>query len=71
MIRIQRLLYYILILAFFAFISIAIFPHLKASPSSLQSSNTESQESTNTIQLEKPKKADPNDEKYLSWFPHR
>jgi hypothetical protein len=69
MIRIQRLLYYILILAFFAFISITIFPHLKTGPSSLPSTNTDSQESTS--QLQKPKKADPDSEKYLSWFPHR
>jgi hypothetical protein len=69
MIRIQRLLYYILILAFFAFISITIFPHLKAGPSSLPSTNIDSQKPS--IQLEKPKKADPDGEKYLSWFPHR
>jgi hypothetical protein len=67
MIRIQRLIYYFLILVFFAFISYTILPNLKAAP---QSSITTS-ELVQTQSTTKPKKADPNEEKYLSWFPHR
>lgn len=68
MIRVQRLLYYIVILAFFAFISITIFPHLKASNPTTGAVKEQVETTTNTA----PKKAsDPNQERYLSWFPHR
>lgn len=66
MIRVQRLLYYIAILVFFAFISITIFPHLKAS----NPSPVEEQIET-TINKPTRKPSGPNEEKYLSWFPHR
>ncbi|CAO0798821.1 unnamed protein product [Mucor circinelloides] len=67
MIRVQRLLYYIVILAFFAFISITIFPHLKASNPTTGAVKEQVETTTNTA----PKKAsDPNQERYLSWFPH-
>ncbi len=67
MIRVQRLIYYLLILAFFGFLSFTLLPSLKATqPASLSStSDDEPKERT------KAAKADPNGEKYLSWFPHR
>lgn len=66
MIRVQRLLYYIAILVFFAFISITIFPHLKASNPSAVKEQVET-----TINRPARKPSNPNEERYLSWFPHR
>lgn len=62
MIRIQRLIYYILILLFFVFISFTILPNLKATEpaSPLQEQASKSKPAANL-----------NEEKYLSWFPHR
>ncbi|KAI8644373.1 hypothetical protein BD408DRAFT_474916 [Parasitella parasitica] len=65
MIRVQRLLYYIVILAFFAFVSIVVFPYLKEPSAS--SANAAFKEHSSTP---KKKVADPNQERYLSWFPH-
>ncbi|KAI8077213.1 hypothetical protein BDF21DRAFT_445162 [Thamnidium elegans] len=64
MIRIQRLIYYICILLFFVFISFTILPNLKVSP---PSSPLDAEEQ---ITLVKSKTSNPNEEKYLSWFPH-
>lgn len=68
MIRIQRLIYYILILLFFAFLSFTILPSLKAdTPSpSFTLENDDDVYSTPPI-----KEQDADGEKYLSWFPHR
>lgn len=71
MIRVQRLVYYFLILLFFAFILYTILPSLKATPSPSSSFTTSDLENNANAQQLKPKKADPNEEKYLSWFPHR
>lgn len=69
MIRIQRLIYYICILLFFGFISFTILPSLKVvgpTPSPVEVNDV-------VIEVPSPKKSnyDPNEEKYLSWFPHR
>ncbi|KAI9481355.1 MAG: hypothetical protein EXX96DRAFT_480627 [Benjaminiella poitrasii] len=65
MIRIQRFLYYILILVFFVFITISLLTHLKTNPSSTESKDTSFKPATTT-----KKPSDSHEEKYLSWFPH-
>ncbi|KAI7897671.1 uncharacterized protein BX663DRAFT_556520 [Cokeromyces recurvatus] len=59
MIRIQRFLYYILILVFFVFISITLLTHLKTPSPDFKDEH-----------FKTTKKVNPNEEKYLSWFPH-
>lgn len=67
MIRVQRLVFYVLFLVFFLFFSLSVFPRLKStSSSSLSSINNPP-----NVHTPPPKKADPTEEKYLSWFPHR
>lgn len=70
MIRAQRLLFYILFIAFFAFFSISVFPRLKPTSSPAINSPYAPQQPP-SANSSPPRKADPNEEKYLSWFPHR
>ena len=65
MIRVQRLIYYFLILLFFAFVSITLLPSLKSTTPPSASVYEQVPVSKTAV------KADPNSEKYLSWFPHR
>ncbi|RCI05738.1 hypothetical protein CU098_011068 [Rhizopus stolonifer] len=59
MIRIQRLVVYILFLVLFVLATITLLPHLEQDSPAFQ----------NTV-TKKQKKPDPNEERYLSWFPH-
>ncbi|CEP09584.1 hypothetical protein [Parasitella parasitica] len=71
MIRVQRLIYYIVILAFFAFISIVVFPYLKESNATSPANTAFNKEQgRTTTSAPKKKVSDPNQERYLSWFPH-
>ncbi|KAI8967432.1 hypothetical protein BDF20DRAFT_982884 [Mycotypha africana] len=77
MIRLQRLVYYTLSIAFFMFISLSLLPYLKtsqtttsttvASSSSAAADNLSAQDAKST--LNNPKLMS-NEERYLSWFPH-
>ena len=57
MIRIQRLVAYILSLVLFLLITITLLPHLE--------------NNTSQVITTSPKKYNPHQERYLSWFPHR
>lgn len=67
MIRIQRLIYYILILLFFAFLSFTILPSLKADTTSPSFTLENDDDVYRTPPI---KEQDADGEKYLSWFPH-
>ncbi|CEG83233.1 hypothetical protein RMATCC62417_17191 [Rhizopus microsporus] len=69
MIRAQRLLFYILFIAFFAFFSISVFPRLKPTSSPVINPPYAPQQPP-SAHSSPPRKADSNEEKYLSWFPH-
>jgi hypothetical protein len=69
MLRLQRFLYYFLLIAFFTFIAISFLPQLNNTQKSILKQQSPSvPPSTPSPQI---KKAQEGQEKYLSWFPHR
>ncbi|KAI9250005.1 hypothetical protein BY458DRAFT_550606 [Sporodiniella umbellata] len=64
MIRAQRIIYYLLFLAVFVFLLLNLFPRLKSNTRLGSQTSSSGEEST------RKKKVDPNEERYLSWFPH-
>ncbi|KAI8890761.1 hypothetical protein K501DRAFT_236438 [Backusella circina FSU 941] len=67
MMRVQRTVCYFVLLLFFVFISVSFLPQLKNTNNN-NGSGFAKKPPTSTVNT--AKKADPSEEKYLSWFPH-